>query len=220
MNNIKQETAQTAEKNLLQIKEDIERKSIIIKGVADNIAYNKRIQNLLNYGMEFTPESINYFIDSIANPIDYALNFNDANIYQIGVYFVNKTVPEYNSFYREDRIKDEEWFDNFIKSSQDEIWIYPAKSKRFNLNTNVIKPDKEDSSNKADKSDNITVLKMVKKIRGVDGKYLGIVTIDILQEDLFSALKVGVKNDEVFALDDKNNIIYPTSFEKSDSNTD
>ena len=212
MNSIKQETAQNAERNLIHIKEDIERKSVLIKNVTDNIVYNKKIQNLLNYGMEFTPEAINYFIESIANPIDYALDFNDANIYQIGVYFVNKTVPEYNNFYKEERIKDEEWYDSFIKSKQDEIWIYPAKSNRFNLNTNITKANKTDI-NITDKQEDLTVLKMVKKIKGVNGKYLGVVTIDILEEDIFSSMNTGLKNNEIYAMNIEKNIVYPHRYD-------
>lgn len=213
MNSIKQETAQNAERNLLQIKEDIERRTIIIKNVTNNISFNEKIQNLLSYGMEFTPEALNYFIDSIANPIDYALDFNDANIYQIGVYFVNKSVPEYNNFFKEDRIKGEEWYDSFIKSNQDEICIYPAKSNRFNLSTNVIKSEKEDSNNNEFIPDDITVLKMVKKIKGVDGKYLGLVTIDILEEDIFSSMNIGLKNNEIFAVNNENTIVYPHKYD-------
>lgn len=213
MNSIKQETAQNAQRNLLQVKEDIERKAVIIKSVANNIAFNKKIQDLFYYGMEFTSEALNYYVDSIAAPINYALNFNDANIYQIGVYYVNKTIPEYNSFFKEERIKNEEWYDSFIKGSKDEIWIYPAKSERFNSNININKNDKDDSNNKTAKSDNTTVLKMVKKIRGVDGSYLGVVTIDILEEDMFSSMNIGLKDNAIFAVNSQDNIVYPEKYD-------
>jgi sensor histidine kinase YesM len=213
MENIKQQAVQNAARNLLQIKEDILRQTTIIKGVASNIAYNKNIQSLLYYGMEFTPEALNYFIDSIAAPINYALNFNGANIYQVGVYFVNETVPEYNNFYREERIRDEVWYDGFIKDARDELWIYPAKSRRFNTGSNSSKTDTDNSSS-ANKPENSPVVRMVKKIMGVDGSYMGIVIVDILEEDMFSSMNIGLQNNEIFIFDDNKNIVYPQNYDQ------
>lgn len=218
MSNIKQEMVRSSERNLSQIDEDIDRKVTIIRGVGNNIAYNTKIQNLLYYGMEFTPEAINYYINSIATPIDYALNFSEANIYQIKVYFTNESVPEYGHFFKEDKVKSEEWFKEFDKSGKDEIWIYQTSSTNDKTTT-----DELDNTYKINKSEKIQrpvnepIFRMIKKIRGVDGSNLGIVTIDILQEDLFSSLKAGIKNDEVFVLDGKNNIIYPDNYDESKS---
>lgn len=195
MNNMKKEVSQNSHQMLFQIKEDIKRKMVIIEGVADNIAFNSKVQNLLYYGMEFTPEELNYYINSIAMPIEYALNFNGANIYQISVYFVNNTIPEYNNFLKEERIKDEEWLKNFKKSNEDEIWIYPAKSNKFDFNM-------------ASNETNSKVLKMAKKIKSVNGKYLGVLTIDILEEDIFSNINTEMENRKIFVVKG-NNIIYP-----------
>src|SRR5262245_47469682 len=64
MEYIKKESVQSAERNIMQIKGDMERKIALIRGVANNIAFNRKIQNLLYYGMEFTPEVLEYFINS------------------------------------------------------------------------------------------------------------------------------------------------------------
>lgn len=200
MENIKKEFVQNAEKNILQIKGDIERKITLIRGVANNIAFNRKIQDLLYYGMEFTPEVLDYFINSIATPIDYALNFNDANIYQIGVYFNNKTIPEYNCFFNEDKIKNETWYESFIKGDKDEMWIYPADSKRFISNTNI-------------NINQTYVVKMVKKIRAIDNKYLGVLIIEILEKDMFSSMNIALNDNEFFVLDNDSNIIFPHKYD-------
>ncbi|WP_163215831.1 sensor histidine kinase [Clostridium thermarum] len=213
MESIKRETALTVGKNLQQLNGDLDRKMSIIVGIANNIAYNKKIQNLFYYGMDFTPEALNYFIDSVAAPIEYALNFNEADIDQIGVFFVNETIPEYKNFIKEERIKEEEWFIEFKNNSNEQMWIYPAPSLRVKSTVNTLSSG--DNSGIADKSrmtyhQNSSVLKMVKKIRGIDGTYLGMVTIDILPSDFFSLMNVAGEDSEMYVVNDVNDIIYPS----------
>lgn len=193
-NYLRKEIAQTARQNLLQIKTDIDRKVAITRSIANGIAFNQDVQNLLYYGMEFTPEALEHFFDSVSTPIDYALNFSEANIFQIGVYFVNASVPENTHFFREERLKNEDWYQTFKESKKDEIWIYPAASERFKNNgVNV----------------ETRVLKMVRKIIALDGSYLGVIMLDILEEDMFSSLHVEVQGREIYVTDNKNQITYP-----------
>lgn len=210
--NIKKESVQGAEKNILQIKGEIERKLTLVRGVANNIAFNRKIQDLLYYGMEFTPEVLDYFINSVAAPVDYALNFNDASIYQIGVYFNNVTIPEYNCFFNEDKIKTEDWYESFIKSDKDELWIYPAASKRFTSDTNVIS-GQEDVKSDTRYFNDTYVVKMAKKIRAIDKKYLGVLIIEILEEDMFSPLNAVLRDNEIFVVDNDSTIIYPHQYD-------
>jgi two-component system, sensor histidine kinase YesM len=208
MSSIKQEMARGSERSLMQIENDIDRKVTIVSDIANNIAYNTKIQNLLFYGMEFTPEAINYFINSIASPIEYALNFNEANIYQVRVYFSRENIPEQAHFLREERLRGEEWYREFKVSSNEELWIYPAKSSKAN---NI-------AGSELDKAKDIpgdtNVFRMVKKIREISGTYLGVAVIDILEEDLLSSLKVSVKNDEFFVINWSGDIVYPHEYEK------
>ncbi|WP_163195422.1 sensor histidine kinase [Clostridium thermarum] len=212
MESIKRETALTVGKNLQQLNGDLDRKMSIIVGIANNIAYNKKIQNLFYYGMDFTPEALNYFIDSVAAPIEYALNFNEANIDQIGVFFVNKTIPEYKNFIKEERIWNEAWFSQFKNSSEEQMWLYPAPSLRFKSSGKALNGG--ENSGIAEESitnyyqDN-SVIKMIKKIRGIDGTYLGMVTIDMLTEDFFSLMNVAGGDSEMYVVNDANDIIYP-----------
>jgi two-component system, sensor histidine kinase YesM len=207
MSSIKQEMARGSERSLVQIENDIDRNVTIVSDIANNIAYNTKIQNLLFYGMEFTPEAINYFINSIASPIEYALNFNEANIYQVRVYFSRENIPEQTHFLREERLKGEEWYREFKKSNNEELWIYPAKSSNYN---NI-------AGSEFDKTKDIpgdtNVFRMVKKIREISGTYLGVAVIDILEENLLSSLKVSVKSDEFFVVNWSGDIVYPHEYE-------
>jgi two-component system sensor histidine kinase YesM len=213
MEYIKKEAVQNAEKSIMQIKGDLERRIALIKGVANNIAFNRKIQNLLYYRMEFTPDVLDYFINSIAAPIDYTLNFNDANIYRIGVYHNNNTIPEYSNFFNEAKIKDEDWYESFIKSDMDELWIYPAASKRFTSGANAADADKDDKGSNSSNSNEIYVVKMVRKIRAIDKKYLGVVIIEISEKDMFSSMNVAMENDEIFIANDAGGIIFPRKYD-------
>lgn len=190
----KKELAGTGQQRLIQVKGEIERKISITSSIGNNIAYNAKIQSLLYYGMNFTPDALNNFMYNIGVPIDSFLNFSGTSIYQLGVYFVNTTIPEYNHFYKDDRIKDQSWYQDFLKDSNDEVWIYPAKSDRFKYNG-------VDGSR--------TVIKMAKRINATDGRYLGVITQDITMEEMFSAINVEGIGSTFFIADKKNQVVFP-----------
>lgn len=194
---IRNEMIQSMRQNLLQIRYNIDRKMVIAGGMADNIACNGRIQDLLLYGMKLTPDALINFTNYVEGPIEYALNFNEASIYQIGVYSVNDTVPEYGHFFSEERINNLEWYKDFKKSKNDSIWLYPARSDRFEYNGI---------------SGNTNVFKLVKKIMTMDGRYLGAVTMDILEEEMLSSINFDISGQEIFAVNDRNQIIFPSKY--------
>ncbi len=193
----KKEAAGNGKQRLIQIKGEVERKISISSSIADNIAYNSKIQNLLYYGMDFTAEALNNFMYYTAVPIDYFLNFSGTSIYQMGVYFVNNSIPEYNHFYKEERISEQQWYKEFLKRGQDQVWIYPATSDRYKYNG---------------VSGSRTVIKLIKKINATDGKYLGVITQDITMEEMFSAISGEGLGSTFYIADNKNNIVYPEEY--------
>ncbi|MEG6614430.1 sensor histidine kinase [Pseudoclostridium thermosuccinogenes] len=197
---MRNELAHNARQNLLQIKYNVDRKMFVAEGMVGNIANDSKIQNLLYYEMDFTPEALINFRKNIAGPINYALNFNDASIYHLCVYYSNETIPEYGSFFREERISNVQWFKDFKSSDLKSMWIYPAKSDRFKYNG---------------VSGNTTVFKLVKKIETIDGKYLGAVALDILEEEMFSPINFDNDGQDVYVINDKNHIIYPEEYKNT-----
>lgn len=191
----KYEMVQSSRHTLLQIKDNISKKIAIAQGMANNIAYNKKIQNLLYYGMDFTAETLFDYTGSIAFPVEYALDFTEASIYQISVYFTNPSIIESHRFFSEQRVKDLDWYRDFVNSTENDRWIYPFGSDRFYFNGI---------------NGSTRVFRLVKKIKAIDGSFLGVIAMDILEDEMLSPVKFDVaKGEKIFAVNEKNRIIFP-----------
>jgi len=195
---IESEMAQSTRSRLIQIKDEISRKILLAEDISNNIVFDSKIQDLLLYGLDYAPEKLNDYIDTVSNPINYALNFNGANIYQINVYFHNDVIPEYGHFLKEKCIENQDWFRKFLASGNNEMYFYPAQSDKINYGSI---------------SDSATVFRMIKKIESIDKKYLGVVVIDMRADDIFAPIMSKDSDYETYVIDMRGNIIYPLDYE-------
>lgn len=180
---------------LLQRVDNINYKMLLMQSMCDNIAYNTRVKRLLNNEYILNFENLSEYMNIINNLITDDYNFLQSNIYSIRVFMNNKTIPEsWSSFFNEDRIKDQEWYRKFKSSRNDLIWLGPIRADYLN--------------NEAE-NDQI-VYTLVKKVYATgSNRYLGVVTISILQQDLFSSMNSTLKNDEgLFVITGNNEIVY------------
>lgn len=193
---IKKELANSQAQILAQIKGDIERRMIMAEGMANNIAYNSELQKTLRHGILPSSEALNDFIVSVAEPVRFALNFTEASIYHIGVYFTQDNIPEYANFQKEEKIHDEAWYTELISGINDSLWLYPEVSNRFNL-------DQKDYGT--------AVVKLAKRIETIDKLHLGTITLEIHESDMFHNLDYMTNDHKVYVIDELNRFAYPLS---------
>ena len=192
---VKDEIVKGARQTLLQRVDNINYKMMLMQSVCDNIAYNTRIKRFLNNEYILNFYNLDDYKNIISTLIEDSYNFQQANIYNIRIFMNNKTIPEnWSSFFNEERIKDLEWYKRFKEEHKDSIWIGPHRM---------------DSLNNEEINDRI-VYTFVKKINAQgSNKYLGIVTVNILQKDMLSSMNSTLKNDEImFVIDGDNSINY------------
>lgn len=195
LNYVKDEIIKGSRQTLLQRADNINYKMLLMQSKCDSIAYNTRIKRLLNNEYILNFYNLSEYTNIINNLIDDSYNFLQANIYNIRIFMINETIPEsWSGFFSESRIKNQEWYYRFKNSKEDSIWVGPHRA---------------DYINNESPNDRI-VYTLVKKIYAIgSNKYLGVVTINILQEDMFSSMISTSKNEEVmFVIDSNNEISY------------
>lgn len=203
LNYVKDEIVKSSTQTLNQRADNINYKMLLMQSKCDSMAYNTKIKRLLNNEYILNFYNLSEYSNIINNLIDDSYNFLQAKIYNIRIFMINETIPEsWSSFFSENRIKNQEWYSRFKDSKDSTIWVGPHRA---------------DYINNESPNDRI-VYTLVKKIYAFgSNKYLGVVTINILQEDLFSSMASTFKNEEVmFVIDSKHEISYSSNHSNND----
>lgn len=160
--------------------------------IAERLAYNTDLKDFLFTAYEFDASSL-YRYRNIAFPIvEYAQGFLDDHFGSIKVYMANDSIPEaWVFFYSEKRLANRRWYTDLINSGETTRWIYP--------NDLHIESDFLDF-------DHVTVLTYAQKMYSTHRRYLGIITVNVYQERIFSRLSERqTENLEFFLTDDNGN---------------
>ncbi|MCM3749794.1 histidine kinase [Paenibacillus pasadenensis] len=145
---------------LEQIRFNLKNKLDIVESVSNNISYNSLLQTFL--GEPFDPDtgSFEMYRKEIVPLVNYAKIYHKVNIQNINVYFRNTSIPEgYGSFYYDSQLKDKEWYRAFLESDERSVWYR-----------------------------NGSVYSYLQKIYSLNGKYLGMTSIELPEKDLFQSL--------------------------------
>lgn len=166
--------------------------------VADNIAYNKYIQDFLYRPFTSEAADYEYYNNFILRSMEQALNFSEV-ISQTNIYTSNTSNPESSRILKEERMRDVDWYQDFINSSREDLWIYP--NFRGHYKRNVPRGDERVA----------TYVKKVKSITGKFGMYLGTIAVDIAEKDMYLAMNSFYgTNGAAYVLDGRWNILYTT----------
>ncbi|WP_187434146.1 cache domain-containing sensor histidine kinase [Paenibacillus methanolicus] len=169
-----------------QIKYTIESKIDSIESVSNNITYNYRLQLFLGEPYSLEKDSLDTYFNYAAPLVNFAMLFQKVNIHKISVYSNNESIPEgFGSFYSEQKIKEETWYEAFMASDKKSLWV---------LNTN-----------QADGSD---IFRYIQKMISIEGHYLGITIVDVRSVDLLEpAESPNIANQPVYLVDEHHNVI-------------
>ncbi|WP_229757483.1 cache domain-containing sensor histidine kinase [Paenibacillus marchantiophytorum] len=169
-----------------QIKYTIENKIDLIESVSNNITYNFRLQQFLGEPYSLEKDSLDTYFNYAAPLVSYAMLFQKINIQKISIYMNNNSIPEgFGSFYSEQKIKKETWYDAFMASDHKSLWV---------LNTN-----------QADRSNSFLY---IQKMISIEGQYRGMTIVDVSSSDLLEpAESPNLANQPIFILDENHKII-------------
>jgi len=173
-----------------QIKYTIENKIDLIESVSNNITYNYRLQQFLGELYSLEKNSLDTYFNYAAPLVNYAMQFQKINIQKISIYSSNESIPEgFGSFYSEQKVKKESWYDSFMASDKKFLWV---------LNTNH--------------ADGSEIFRYIQKMISIEGHYLGITIVDVRSNDLLEAAEnPNIANQPVFILDENHKIISQES---------
>lgn len=193
INNKRQEVIKRDEVTLNRIVENITNKMNIIGGISENISSNPRlIRFLKNDYSSYSIEEYKYFISPI---FEYSTLIQKINTHSIRIYMVSKEIEESPSvFFHEEWIKGQEWYKTFMSSKEKSIWLGPQNIDALH----------GIASNKSR-----FVFSHIEKMYAEDGTYLGILVINIYQDEIFSSLKrIAEENQELFVLNKEQVLIF------------
>ncbi|KRF03332.1 hypothetical protein ASG89_23090 [Paenibacillus sp. Soil766] len=169
-----------------QIKYTIESKIDLIESVSNNITYNYRLQQFLGEPYSSDSNSLDTYFNYAAPLVNYAMLFQKINIQQISIYTNNTSIPEgFGSFYSEQKIKKETWYDTFMASEKKTLWV---------LNTI--------------QADGSELFRYIQKMISIEGSYLGVTIVDVRSSDLLEpAESPNIANQPVYVLDENHKVI-------------
>jgi sensor histidine kinase YesM len=194
--NMQNEIIGNSSRILLQVKENMEYQVVTAEKINEKITYNQMFQQFLSDNFSLDIDSLEFYTMRIVPLVEILKQLNQVNVHGITIYTNNPTIPErLGSIYYEGRIRKDPWYKQLIKSKSQSAWI-SRKVPTLNPDQTVI--------------DYNMVFTYVKKIQTIYGKYLGVVAVDILQEDMYSAVSQLYKQKEdVLALDTDGTVVFP-----------
>ncbi len=163
-----------SKKHLSYLKDDITQKMQIIREISENIAYNSTVYSFLKREFNFSQFGYEVYRQDIYSIVNYAMIYDKLNIHMIRIFMCNETIPEgWGYFFSDRRLHEKDWYTNFIRSGDREVWLRLKGSEYFqHLNL----------SNAKDKDQFI----FFRKILDYDGSILGILAVEIFDEDIFT----------------------------------
>lgn len=178
-----------------QVASNIETRVDVARNVAESIAFNHRVRSFLLLPFSMTSYSLNVYLNQVGLLVNNALSFHTGSIHKATIYLENETIPEHwRMFLHASRLQGVPWYEEFRSSGALEAHIYPNTADHVPLNQ---LPDLR------------PVLTWVRRIDTVDGRYLGIVTLDMLERDVFEAVHEATAEDRRFAVvSDVGQIVY------------
>jgi two-component system, sensor histidine kinase YesM len=191
----RQEIVKNGRMTLLQMKDNINTKILFAKRISENIAYGSDIPSFLSKDYELTPESLEYYRSRIDPFIVNSRELEKENIDVIRVYFTNSSIPEAKSLLDIRRLDSQQWYKELDGNNRKDLWLYTRQIDPFSVSGNSL---------------NRHVFMGVKKIYSIGDEFLGILTIDILQEKMLSTIDNYLKeNGQAYVIDSVKNVIYP-----------
>ncbi len=157
-----------------QVASNVDARLSVAADIADSIAFNHRLRSFLLLPFTLNAYSLNVYLNQVAPLVDNALTFHAGSLYKVSIYMENESIPEqWRMFLHASRLRGVPWYETFIASGLPSTHVYPNTADHVPLNKS---PDPRG------------VLTWVRRIDTVDGQYLGLVTLDLLERDVFAPL--------------------------------
>ncbi|TVQ28735.1 MAG: sensor histidine kinase [Spirochaetaceae bacterium] len=155
-----------------QVASNIDARIAVAADIADSIAFNHRLRSFLLLPFALNAYTLNVYMGQVAPLVDNALTFHSGSLHKVTVYIENPTIPEHwRMFLHASRLRGVPWYDLFVASGLPTTHVYPNTADHVPLNQS---PDLR------------RVLTWVRRVETVDGRYLGLVTLDLLESDVFA----------------------------------
>lgn len=196
---ISREMVETRRQTVQQVASNINERIRVARNVAESIAYNTRIRSFFSRQFVMSGHSLRVYRDQIIPVLDQAVNFHTASIYRAGIYTTNESVPaRSHQIMSSSRVEHHEWFGSFFDSDAEHGYVYPNTADHFTPTGRVL--------------DERPVLTWLQRIDGIGGDTVGIVTLDILESEIFLPLHEASGDYERYELvDERGDILYAPS---------
>jgi two-component system sensor histidine kinase YesM len=191
----KKEVIINTHRTLTQIIDNINYKILIMQSICDNIANNSNIIQFLDEEYKYEYSDIVTYRSIYGVVAGQALYFKQGSINNVSLFFNNASIPEtWDGFYSEERILNMDWYKSFMSDDKNSRWFLTDNLDFFN--TGKVRQERAYS--------------YVKKIFLCDNiGYVGSIRVEMLQREMFSALKnMTNENDMMFVIDGNKNVTY------------
>ncbi len=188
---INREMVETRRQTVQQVTSNISERVRVARNVAESIAYNTRIRSFFSRRFAMSGHSLRVYRDQIIPVLDQAVNFHTASIYRAGIYTMNESIPtRSHQIMSSSRVEHHGWFRDFLDSGAEHGYVYPNTADHFTPTGRVL--------------DERPVLTWMQRIDGIGGDTVGIVTLDILESEIFLPLQEASGAYERYELVDEN----------------
>jgi len=187
------------QKSIMRLsKETLNNDQAIIKNIGESISKEPRLRQFLSGGAFSTSYSVKEYQYSISPIFEYSRLIQNINAHSTRVFMHDTTLPESGKvFIHDTALLELDWYKDLIKSPKKSLWLGPQNINRLQGH----KIDNEDHLKK--------VYSFCQKIYSTKGKYIGLLVINIYQENLFSGFtKFYSGNDYFYATDSHGISIY------------
>lgn len=187
------EIISSANSTLDQVKYNIMNKVEIIESVSSNICYNSGLEVFLKSVFLPSPSSIDEYLNIIVPIVEHAVLYHKFSFSDISVYMTNETIPEgYGYFQHERRIRDEDWYQNFMQTGKNAAWILPPRT----------------GAKGSASSYTSSMLMFVRKISAPNDLHLGLITISLPQSEMFSSFNLPDDSNSFFAFTESGHVLF------------
>jgi two-component system, sensor histidine kinase YesM len=182
---------------LRQCEENLDYSLDVIERIGNSISKESRFINYLSNGILGTSYTLKEYQRSISPIFEYSRLIQKVNVHSTRVFIHNTTIDvTENTFYHDTFLLTTPWYTDFLNHSSKAVWIGPHTVDFF----------------VGEENDKRKVYSFCQKLFNSDDVYLGMLVINIYQDELFSDFSkfYGEKNN-FFALNLMSNLLYATT---------
>lgn len=192
--NMNDEVVKSAQQSLRQIKDGIMTKISLAENTGNHILYTNVITEFFGRKYVFSNYTMEQYNQYIIPYLTSAATLSYPTVHRMRIYAANSSIPEHGELvYRDNVLKDFAWYRSFMSQAASSLWLYNHQSDFM-----------EEYGASGSR-----VFTLVKRLSTAAGRYIGVITLDVLQEEMFASVNRAAYNERtLYITEGAGNILF------------